>query len=508
MDLVDASLAIADDLSKLGSVPTMVNWDRYLGSELINATSFEWVDNMNYRWHSMMLLKAVMIIVTSMNAENPHEFAELVGFEDICRCRRIQIYQLMEDSVRMTDRRRASRRMGFRSTSVEANIFSHRLHVFCPNQFGDFDSRRLIFKMRIAYEQYDKLLFGGVFPLRWTDQGKVQIITRREYAFQKAVDVLQHDDVGQLIHGVHIHFENELAEDYGGVTRDWITEIVKQVSGRFFSNKDGFDVIELSINETMIPSTAYQTIGKIFGLAIMEGIPIGLRFPLIYAGEILDQDIVLEDIVSEDPELYRTLAWILSATSQELDGMEIEIMSKSFPITIEDRTSLVHCKLNTPNIPIADHLDALKRGLLSVIPPKILNDKIFTPKELQAMIEGERDILIDDLWSHLDLVGYTAESIQIKWFWELLVFDADFDQPRLKLFVRFLTGLSQPPLGGFGKLERKLTFAKAPRNDPDSTLPSAHTCVYQLNLPEYSSKDIMKSKLIYAIESSPHMGFV
>jgi hypothetical protein len=40
---------------------------------------------------------------------------------------------------------------------------------------------------------------------------------------------------------------------------------------------------------------------------------------------------------------------------------------------------------------------------------------------------------------------------------------------------------------------------------PDDFLPHAQTCFFSLSLPLYSTKDILKSKLLYAINNSPNM---
>ncbi len=70
-------------------------------------------------------------------------------------------------------------------------------------------------------------------------------------------------------------------------------------------------------------------------------------------------------------------------------------------------------------------------------------------------------------------------------------------------FLLFVTGSPKLPLGGFKSLEPKLTIVrKEPdRQDTDSYLPSVNCCFYYLKLPEYSSKEVMKKKLMFAIEN-------
>ena len=43
------------------------------------------------------------------------------------------------------------------------------------------------------------------------------------------------------------------------------------------------------------------------------------------------------------------------------------------------------------------------------------------------------------------------------------------------------------------------------RDRPDDYLPSAATCFFSLSLPEYSSKEVLRKKLVMAISSTPNM---
>ncbi|KAF0712348.1 hypothetical protein AaE_012048, partial [Aphanomyces astaci] len=43
------------------------------------------------------------------------------------------------------------------------------------------------------------------------------------------------------------------------------------------------------------------------------------------------------------------------------------------------------------------------------------------------------------------------------------------------------------------------------RSQPDLYLPHAQTCFFSLSLPAYSTKAILKAKLLYAIQNSPNM---
>jgi hypothetical protein len=75
-------------------------------------------------------------------------------------------------------------------------------------------------------------------------------------------------------------------------------------------------------------------------------------------------------------------------------------------------------------------------------------------------------------------------------------------------FLIFLTGSSALPVGGFGRLmEIGRPIRIAPGGDP-ARLPQAHTCINQLDLPEYETEEDMKAKLLIAIRECTSFGFV
>jgi hypothetical protein len=44
-----------------------------------------------------------------------------------------------------------------------------------------------------------------------------------------------------------------------------------------------------------------------------------------------------------------------------------------------------------------------------------------------------------------------------------------------------------------------------PCSQPDTFLPKAHTCFFSINLPRYSSAEVMKTKILYAINNCVEM---
>mmetsp|Transcript_5536 Transcript_5536/g.11532 ORF Transcript_5536/g.11532 Transcript_5536/m.11532 type:complete len:86 (-) Transcript_5536:425-682(-) len=70
-------------------------------------------------------------------------------------------------------------------------------------------------------------------------------------------------------------------------------------------------------------------------------------------------------------------------------------------------------------------------------------------------------------------------------------------------FLRFMTSCSRQPLLGFRALVPCPCIQQVPLTDENGVvkLPSSGTCMNLLKLPKYLSKEIMREKLIYAIEN-------
>ena len=66
-----------------------------------------------------------------------------------------------------------------------------------------------------------------------------------------------------------------------------------------------------------------------------------------------------------------------------------------------------------------------------------------------------------------------------------------------KSFLQFTTGCSSLPPGGLANLQPRLTIVrKVDAND--GSYPSVNTCVHYLKLPEYSTEDILRERLLAA----------
>lgn len=147
------------------------------------------------------------------------------------------------------------------------------------------------------------------------------------------------------------------------------------------------------------------------------------------------------------------------------------------------------------NSGIRRQLDAFKDGFNSVYPMEKLHS--FSPTELASLLCGDQtpEWTKEDILNYTEpKLGYTRESPGFQRFVSVMV---DLSSDERKAFLQFTTGCSSLPPGGLANLHPRLTIVRKVDGN-DSSFPSVNTCVHYLKLPEYSSEDILREKLLAA----------
>ena len=100
---------------------------------------------------------------------------------------------------------------------------------------------------------------------------------------------------------------------------------------------------------------------------------------------------------------------------------------------------------------------------------------------------------MEQLRLHTVYVGWTSEHEVVQRFWRVLEALSNKDR---SLFLRFAWGRSRlPKRESAWPREFKLNY----KDVGDDMLPVAHTCFFQLDLPQYSTDEIMRERLLVAI---------
>jgi len=144
---------------------------------------------------------------------------------------------------------------------------------------------------------------------------------------------------------------------------------------------------------------------------------------------------------------------------------------------------------------------AFKRGFDRTVRPQIM--ELFRPEELLQLVCGSQELNFSELEAHSQYVdGYTEESPVVKWLWEIVIGEMTPEQQ--KQFLQFATGSDRAPVNGLSALD----FNVGRLGPASDRLPIASTCFNHLMIPEYETKDILRQKLMLAIQNAEGFGMI
>ncbi|PZC86501.1 hypothetical protein B5X24_HaOG209220 [Helicoverpa armigera] len=257
--------------------------------------------------------------------------------------------------------------------------------------------------------------------------------------------------------------------------------------------------------------------GRILGVALFHGHQLDAAFTAPFYKQLLGRPITLRDIRDVDPELHRSLSWMLENSIAGVIDTTFSVECSSFGAvrSVELRPGGANEAVTDANkreyvrLYVAHRFTrgaerqwlALQRGLADVIPPQLLRP--LSPRDLPPLLAGRADLDPADWRRHTRLKHVTPDAPIVAWFWEIV---EEFDAEMRARLLQFVTGSRRVPLAGFRALQGS-TGAAAPRlftlhlvadASPDS-LPKAHTCFNRLDLPPYPNKEKLHDKLKQAV---------
>ncbi|KAK8730688.1 hypothetical protein OTU49_007871 [Cherax quadricarinatus] len=361
-------------------------------------------------------------------------------------------------------------------------------------------------------------------PMLWLfNPAQVQFLNiniHRNNIVEDTVNQLFHHKVTDYKRPLKVHFIGEEAEDAGGVRKEFFLLLLRELLNPDYGMFTEYpDTRTIWFKESSLETAAtYSLIGIVCGLAIYNFTIINLPFPLALYKKLLGQSVGLDDLVDLDPHLTRTLHELLEY--EENDVEEVYCMNftvtqdffgetksiplkpdgENIPVTLQNKQEyvdlLVDYKLNKS---IESQYKAFHDGFYRVCGCVVL--KLFQPMELMALVIGNENYNWFELERNTEYKGeYYADHEVIKMFWEVF-HDLLLDQK--KQFLIFLTGTDRVPILGMKALKMIIQSTA-----DDSFLPVAHTCIGQLDLPKYSTKEKLRYKLLQAIQQSEGFGLV
>ena len=145
--------------------------------------------------------------------------------------------------------------------------------------------------------------------------------------------------------------------------------------------------------------------------------------------------------------------------------------------------------------------DAFLRGLGAIISPSWLS--MFNQAELQTLVGGDSseidvaDLRRNTLYGGIYVIGDdNLEHPSINLFWRVMQSLSDTDRRKV---LKFVTSTPRAPLLGFDQLNPRFSIRDSGHDQ--TRLPTTSTCVNLLKLPIYQSAEVLRDRLLYAVNS-------
>ncbi|KAI6157744.1 hypothetical protein BKA82DRAFT_130841 [Pisolithus tinctorius] len=381
----------------------------------------------------------------------------------------------------------------------------------------DFDNKRNYFTQQLHRRPHSR-----------EHHGTLQLNVRRARVFEDSFQYLQRKTGDQIKYGkLSVRFYDEEGVDAGGVTREWFQILARQMFDPNYALFQPCAADKLTYqpnkNSWVNPEhlSFFKFVGRVIGKAIYDGRLLDAYFAKSLYRQLLGKPVDHRDVEWVDPEYYNSLCWILENDPTPLEltfSVEADEFGRNriFPlkpggesihVTQENKREFVQLSANFRLYSsISEQIENLVSGFYDIIPKDLIT--IFNEQELELLISGTPDIDVDEWRAATEYNGYTSSDPVIVWWWRAL---KSFNREERAKVLSFATGTSRVPLNGFTELQgvqgvQRFSIHRA-YGDPDR-LPQAHTCFNQIDLPQYSSYEMLRQQLLLAIsEGGEGFGF-
>ncbi|CCH59522.1 hypothetical protein TBLA_0B07030 [Henningerozyma blattae CBS 6284] len=317
--------------------------------------------------------------------------------------------------------------------------------------------------------------------------------------------------IGERFKGkLSVQFKNEFDEievgiDGGGISKEFLTSLCAESfngDSRLFQNNEQYEIypkVEGIKSEDM---RYYWFLGKVIGKCLYEHTLVDVQFAPFFLRKLLNYKNQfksnIDDLNNYDPTIYENLMKLIHMNEEELMTMDLSFKKNGEDEKVNKR-NVIRYLMEYCNRKLNEELNRQTRafhgGLSVIIAPHWMD--MFNSIELQELISGDgNDIDLMDLKNNINYGIYDQKDLTIQYLWEVL---EEMDSKERLKFVKFVTSIPRAPLQGFGSLNPKFGIHNA--GDNTNLLPTASTCVNLLKLPNYRNKELLRSKLLYAINA-------
>ncbi|XP_077441011.1 ubiquitin-protein ligase E3A isoform X1 [Vanacampus margaritifer] len=392
------------------------------------------------------------------------------------------------------------------------------LNVVTKNQGLYYDNRIRMYSERRLTALYS--MVQGQQPSPY-----LKLKVRRDHIIDDALvrlEMISMENPSDLKKQLFVEFEGEQGVDEGGVSKEFFQLVLEEIFNPdigMFTYDD--DTKLFWFNSSSLENEAqYTLVGIVLGLAIYNNCILDVHFPMVVYRKLMGKRGTFCDLPDSHPVLYQSLKELLDyggdveadmaltfqISHTDLFGSpvlyDLKEKAEDIPVSKDNRQEFVDLYADyILNTSVERQFRAFKKGFLMVTSESPLK-YLFRPEEVELLVCGSRKLDFEALEKSVEYDGgYSKDTQIIKDFWETL---HSFGEEQKRLFLQFTTGTDRAPVGGLGKL--KMIIAK---NGSDTDrLPTSHTCFNALLLPEYSSKEKLRERLLKAITYAKGFGML
>lgn len=326
-----------------------------------------------------------------------------------------------------------------------------------------------------------------------------------------------------------VSYEDEAGVDQGGLYRDFFDTVAEELMSQHLplflptanqSTNAGDHRDTWVINPALEvgPGSAGERmlifLGRLMGLCLLRGDILPLCLPPSFWKSLQGEDVGLPDLEAIDvaaansvkmlrePESLNITADSFGDTFPDLrfvvedsanQRRELLEGGAGRPVRFEDAPQYAEMMLSLRLRESEHQFTVLRNGIQEVA--KHSSWALWPWQKLAEKIVGVSHIDVALLRRKTKYEGYDAESHVVKRFWAAM---ESLSQKELKQFLHFVWGRSRLPPEASDKWGNGFKVSRAARSD---SLPLAHTCFFQLELPEYETDELMRERILFAVEN-------
>ena len=323
---------------------------------------------------------------------------------------------------------------------------------------------------------------------------KLRLRRNKAYFFDDCLREFSRITTEQLkTSSLRVEYIGEKGIDSGGIANDFFLEASKaafSTSACLFrfqpdSERCSIDPRSEVAHGDSCPSV-FRFIGRMLAKSIYDRRLTAARLSSSLLKALVGQKPDLSDLSEIDHAYARSLSWMLSATGEELEVLDlrwvadVEIFGKRSErplilggearrVTRENRKEFVDLMVEFKTTTVVEkQLAAFVSAFHEIIPRYAI--EVFSVPEMDLLLNGKSEIIVDELRASCVLKGdLRSDARSVRFFWSAL--DSCSDKQKAAV-LRFWTGTSRVPLDGYDP-----PINIAPLCDGDgSFLPRGRTC--------------------------------